>query len=131
MKRYTVSYERDETGWWAAEVKEVQGCRTQGRSIAQARRRIRDALSLFIDDAKKAALVDEVKLPAQARRSLTRLDAARQKADREQAKARATSADVVRVLTKKLRLSVRDVAEIVGLSHQRVQQLAHGATRHR
>lgn len=129
MKHYTVKYERDETGWWAAEVKEVPGCRTQGRSIAQARRRIREALSLFVDDSKRAKLVDEVRLPAQARRSLTRLDAARQKADREQAKARATSADVVRVLLRTLRLSVRDVAEIVGLSHQRVQQLAHQTAR--
>jgi predicted RNase H-like HicB family nuclease len=44
MSRYTVSYERDaSSGWWVAQVKEVPAAITQGRTIAAARRRIREA----------------------------------------------------------------------------------------
>jgi len=107
MRTYTVSYERDEGGWWVATVVEVRGCRTQGRTIAQARSRIREALGLFVDNSERAALVERVKLGA-----------------REQQHAQASTRDAVRVLTRKLRLSVRDAGELLGLSHQRVQQLA-------
>jgi predicted RNase H-like HicB family nuclease len=125
MKQYTVKYERDETGWWNGEVKEVQGCRTQGRTIAQVRRRIRDALALFVSDAKAASLADHVVLPSQARRTLATYRQARLKADREYARAQASTLQAVRVLTKRLGLSTRDASEILGLSHQRIQQLAH------
>lgn len=58
---YTMRCERDESGWWVVEVPEVQGCHTQARSLAEARRRIRDALSLFVDDAETAELVEDVR----------------------------------------------------------------------
>ena len=124
MRTYTVSYERDERGWWVASVLELRGCRTQGRTIAQARSRIREALGLFVDNSERAALVERVKLAADARRALARLEAARQRAAKEQQHAQASTRDAVRVLTGKLRLSVRDAGELLGLSHQRVQQLA-------
>lgn len=124
MKRYTVRYERDETGWWSGEIKEVQGCRTQGRTIAQVRRRIREALGLFVRGARTAPLVDDVVLPAPARRTLASYHQARVKADRETARAQASTLQAVRLLTKRLGLSTRDASEILGLSHQRIQQLA-------
>jgi predicted RNase H-like HicB family nuclease len=64
MKTYRVAYERDETGWWVASVRSVRGCHTQGRTVDEARRRIVEALELFVDNARKATLVDEVKLPS-------------------------------------------------------------------
>lgn len=124
MRTYTVSYERDEAGWWVASVGEVKGCRTQGRTIAQARSRIREALGLFVDDGPRVTFVERVKLAAEARRALARLEAARERAAREQENAQASTKDAVRILTRKLRLSVRDAGELLGLSHQRVQQLA-------
>ncbi len=54
MSTYTVRYERDERGWWVARVLGLPGCHTQGRSIAQARERIREALSLLVEDAEKS-----------------------------------------------------------------------------
>ena len=30
VKSYRVAYERDESGWWAASVRGVRGCHTQG-----------------------------------------------------------------------------------------------------
>jgi len=54
VKSYRVAYERDESGWWVATVRGVRGCHTQGRTVDEARRRIREALELFVDDARKA-----------------------------------------------------------------------------
>jgi predicted RNase H-like HicB family nuclease len=43
----------------------VPGCLIQGRSLAEGRRRIREALPLFIDEklAETVELVDDVRLP--------------------------------------------------------------------
>jgi predicted RNase H-like HicB family nuclease len=45
--------ERDETGWWIAQVKEAPAI-TRGRTIAEARRRIREALGLALGDGAAA-----------------------------------------------------------------------------
>jgi predicted RNase H-like HicB family nuclease len=42
----------------------------QGRTVDEARRQIREALELFVDDAAKASIVDEVKLPSAATRAI-------------------------------------------------------------
>ena len=129
MSRFTVNYERDaDSGWWVAQVKEVPAAITQGRTIAEARRRIREALGLALDDeraADKAELVDDVKLPAEARRALVRARAARRRLDVEAKKAQVTTALAVRRLVQREGLSVRDAGELLGISHQRVQQLVH------
>ena len=59
MNIYNVTYLRDESKWWVASVREVPGCHSQGRTVDQARRRVRQALELFVDDAKSATLVDQ------------------------------------------------------------------------
>ncbi|MBZ0253161.1 MAG: type II toxin-antitoxin system HicB family antitoxin [Candidatus Methylomirabilis sp.] len=123
MKSYTVIYRRDEDGWWAASVRGVRGCRTQGRTIEQARERVREALALFVEDADEAELVDDVKLPPEAKEAMRRYRDARKRADAEQAKARRSARAAVRALTKNARLSLRDAGSLLGLSHQRVQQI--------
>jgi predicted RNase H-like HicB family nuclease len=63
VNTYHVAYERDDSGWWVASIREVRGCHSQGRTIDEARRRVREALGLFIeDDAESAEFVDD--LPA-------------------------------------------------------------------
>lgn len=123
MKTYRVIYERDETGWWVASVRGVRGCHTQGRTIRQARERIREALGLFVGNAGKARLADEIRLPVEVRRKLAKHHALRRRIEKEQARAQASTAEAVRALTEKLGLSVRDAGELLDLSHQRVQQL--------
>lgn len=132
MSRYTVQYERDESGWWVAQVKEVPAALTQGRTIVEARRRIREALALALDDDRKAenaTLVDDVKLPADARRALESARAARQRLEVETENAQARTEIAVQKLIKKLGLSMRDAGELLGISHQRVQQLVHDVRR--
>jgi predicted RNase H-like HicB family nuclease len=126
VKTYRVTYERDESGWWAASVREVRGCYTEGRTVDAARRRIREALELFIDDASRAQLVDDVKLPANAKKAVDAYARLRRKADEEHRRAAAAARRAVRVLRGgRLRMSARDAARFLGLSHQRIHQLAH------
>src|SRR5690349_5909734 len=96
MKRYKVTYERDPEKWWVATVRGVAGVHTQGRTIDEARRRIREALALAIgDDAAEAAeLVDDVRLPADVRRMLSALAKARKREDQARSVARRAAATV-------------------------------------
>jgi predicted RNase H-like HicB family nuclease len=83
MNVYHVAYARDESGWWVASVREVRGCHTQGRTVDEARRRIREAMELFVNDARTAKLVDDVKLPATAAKAIRAYTTLRKRADLE------------------------------------------------
>jgi len=121
VKSYRVVYELDESGHWIVTVPRVKGCHTYGRSLSEARARVREALGLFVDDAARARLADEIRLPADMRRLVVSFRAARERAERERKQADAAA----RRLAK--RLSRRDAAELLDISHQRVQQLAEHA----
>jgi predicted RNase H-like HicB family nuclease len=118
MKSYRVVYELAEGGHWIARTPKVKGCHTYGRSLSEARARIREALGLFVDDVDRAELVDDVRLPADMRRLVDSYRVARDRAEREHKQADAAAR---RLAT---RLSRRDAAELLNISHQRVQQLA-------
>jgi predicted RNase H-like HicB family nuclease len=128
MARYTVSYERDEAGWWIARVHGVEGVHGNGRTIGEARRRAREALSLAIGDeaAEEAEFRDDVKLPAEINASVASYRKARAAEKKAQEQAVAEARDLSAKLVRKLGLSVRDVGDLLGLSHQRVHQLARG-----
>jgi hypothetical protein len=111
-------------------VRGVQGCHTQGRTVDEARRRIREALELFGDDARKASIVDDVKLRSTATRAIRAYATLRKKADQEDRRAALAARRAVRVLrTGKLKMSARDAARFLGLSHQRVHQLTQEGPR--
>ena len=132
MKRYRVAYERDESGWWVASVRGVRGCHTQGRTVDEARRRIREALELFVDDARKATIVDDIKLPTGAARAVRAYATMRKKAEEEDRRAALAARRAVRVLrTGRLKMSARDAARLLGLSHQRVHQLTQSEAEER
>ncbi len=115
--------ERDKAGFWVASVREVKGCHSQGRSIQQARERIREALGLFVENADRAELVDHVKLPREARALVGMTKAAREKASAAAETAQESTQKTVLFLARHQKMSVRDVGDLLGLSHQRVQQL--------
>jgi predicted RNase H-like HicB family nuclease len=120
---YRVIYRRDTKGWWFASVPAVRGCHIQGRTIRQARERVREALGLYVAGAAHARLVDDVRLPTDLRRLVAAQQAARERAAQQQQRAQAATRQTARRLTRGLHLSVRDAAELLELSHQRVQQL--------
>jgi predicted RNase H-like HicB family nuclease len=49
VQRFTVVLERDEDGVYVASVPALPGCHTQGRSLDQAMRRIREAAELWLE----------------------------------------------------------------------------------
>jgi predicted RNase H-like HicB family nuclease len=125
MKTYHIVYERDDAGWWVASVREVRGCHTQGRTVDEARRRIVDAMDLFIDNARSAKIVDDVKLPPVAAKAIRAYATLRKRAAQEDRRAAVAARRAVRVLRGgRLKMSARDAARLLGLSHQRVHQLA-------
>jgi predicted RNase H-like HicB family nuclease len=129
MSEYKVVYDRDESGAWTAKVPSVPGCHSYGRTIEQARERVREALDLWVRDASTAYLVDEVRLPARLRASVTRARVARKKAEQQNERAQRTAAQAATELTRDLRVSLRDAGEVLGLSRQRIQQLTAGKSR--
>lgn len=124
VKTYRVAYERDESGWWVASVRGVRGCHTQGRTVDEARRRIVEAMELFVDDARTARIIDDVKLPTRAARAVRAYATLRRKAEQEDRRAATAARRAVRMLRGgQLKMSARDAARLLGLSHQRVHQL--------
>ena len=118
VKTYRVVYEIDESGHWIATVPTVRGCHTYGRSLSEARSRIRDALSLFVPRAATAKLVDDVRLPPPMRRLVVQYRSARAHAEEDRKRAETAARQLA------TRLSRRDAADLLEISHQRVQQLA-------
>lgn len=128
MRTLTVTYDFDEDGAWNASIPEYPGCHTFGRSIAQARTRIREALWALTDDKKLAysvKLVDDVRLPAGLGDAVAEARAAREALQSAQEKAARTTTKALRALVKRMRLSNRDAGELLGMSYQRAQQLRH------
>ena len=126
MSTFHVIYERDESGWWVASVRELVGCHTQGRTVDEARRRVREAMALFVAHARSAELVDNVKLPATAAKAIRTYVTLRKRADQQDRRASLAARRAVRLLRGgKLKMSARDAARLLGVSHQRVHQLAH------
>ena len=115
VKTYRIVYELDESGHWIATVPAVRGCHTYGRSLSEARSRIREALSLFVARAGAAKLVDDIRLPAPTRRLVLQYRNARAHAEEDRRKAETAAR---RLAT---RLSRRDAADLLEISHQRVQ----------
>ena len=60
QKTYTSLWEHDGLMWFVR-IAEIEGCHSQGRTIPQARERIREALSLFDKQAQHAKIVEYVK----------------------------------------------------------------------
>jgi predicted RNase H-like HicB family nuclease len=121
VTKYTVDYVLGDDGWWTVSVREVRGVNTQGRSIAQARRRVREALGLFVEDAKGAELIDHIRIDADTRSVIRKAALARRVLERHQKNVSQLSRNAAKKLTA--RMSVRDASEVLGVSPQRVQQL--------
>jgi predicted RNase H-like HicB family nuclease/predicted HTH domain antitoxin len=121
-KRRRAIFERDAEGWWVASVPSVAGCHTQARTLAQARERLKEALAVSVE-GDLPELIEEVRLPKDALLVLGDFKLSREAADRALERAAALTQRAAVILTHDVRVSLRDAAELLGLSHQRVAQI--------
>ena len=120
---YRAVYEREPDGRWIVEIPKVKGCHTYGRTIDQARHRIREALGLFVNHAETAEIEDEVRMPAAVKGAVRNAQQMRRRLDVARTRVSAAEQRAVRYLRKTMKLGHRDAGSILGLSHQRVHQL--------
>ena len=123
-KNYTAAFERDEEGFWLVELIEEPRVHTYGRTLAKARDHIRDATALWFEVAPDAVvLIEDIRLAKPVKAIVDRARKERAKAQAVQEVAAGATRNAARALVEEGRLSVRDAADVLGLSHQRVQQL--------
>jgi predicted RNase H-like HicB family nuclease len=121
-KRYVAVYERDsDSDAWLVHIKGIAGCHTYGRTLRQAESRIHEALALWLD-RDPDGLVIEWELPAELETIASEVSQARHLASVSAEKAGAATGKAAKKLAR-MGLSRRDTADVLGISHQRVQQL--------
>ncbi len=108
--------------WWAVDVPEVDGLVTQVRRLGDVEAMVKDAAGLLTDrDESEFEVTVVVDSGRQSEVERARLLAAR--ADEARLEAAAAARSVVTGLRSD-GLSVREVASVMGISPQRVSQLA-------
>jgi vacuolar-type H+-ATPase subunit I/STV1 len=132
VKALRVLFDPDADGWWAVSIPAVKGVRSDGRTLEEARRKIREALASAEDlgwNERKAAaveLVEEIRLPADLLSLLDERVAALKALELAASEVERTTTDLVRRLTAAGR-SLRDVAGLLALSHGRIHQILEGS----
>ena len=121
---YTAIYKRDpDDDAWLVHIKDVQGCYSFGRTLPQARERIRDCLGLFDDNHETVEIIDEVVFDVPAKKAMQRATKAKAKAEAAQEEASAAMREAGAAM-REAGLKLRDVGHLLGVSHQRVSKLA-------
>jgi predicted RNase H-like HicB family nuclease len=114
--------------WWAVTVPELRGVFTQARRLDQVAEMAREAVALYLElDSRDVQIVVEPVLPDGAASSVANLQQARREAQRATDELAAAQTAAVRELVGVVRLSNRDAATVLGISHQRVSQLSRSA----
>jgi predicted RNase H-like HicB family nuclease len=127
VTRYHATFDLDESGVWIAELDEIPQVHTFGRTLGKAREYLVDALALWLDvpsaDVKNSIDFRRPNLPAAVQSLVDESIAARAMSEAATKTAAEIMAAAALALTGDARLSHRDAAELLGVSHQRVQQL--------
>ncbi|MEO7110773.1 MAG: type II toxin-antitoxin system HicB family antitoxin [Polyangiaceae bacterium] len=133
MKTFKAVFTPDEDGAWNVTIPAVDGCITWGRSLTEARRNIREALAVSLDDPKRAtiaakATITEVRnLPAGVGSWLKKARDLRHRAEQLQAKLHAAQVMAAAELTREGKLSLRDAGEFLNLSPEGVRKVLEDA----
>jgi predicted RNase H-like HicB family nuclease len=123
MKTYTAVCEPGER-WWAIRVPGVRGVYSQARRLDRVEYMARDAIALMLEVPEDSfRVVVKPDLGSELDAAVSRARKARERADRAQREA-AEAATVAVTSLLALGLSMREAGQILGLSHQRVAQIA-------
>jgi predicted RNase H-like HicB family nuclease len=124
QRNYRVEVER-EPGWWIIRVPDLDDLTTQARRLGAVEQNAREAIAVWLDVDLDAIEVSPVIHPpedvvADLRRSKVILDEAAAK----QKEGAALAGVAIHRLIDDLGLTLREAGSVIGLSHQRVAQLA-------
>ena len=123
VKTYTALCEPGER-WWAIAIPGVRFGYTQARRLGDVEHVARDLLSLMFDVPEDSfRVVVKPQLPPEFDAAVDRARKARVRAERAQHEAAEASTVAITKLLA-LGLSMREAGQILGLSHQRVAQIA-------
>ena len=125
---FRVRYQPSDDGTWLVDVVDEPRIHSHGRTLARAEANIREAIALWLSvedgvdvDERELSILPKFVLPEIA--EVSRANQKREEAQRLEAEAQDLTADVARSLVVGRKLSLRDAGYLLGLSHQRVQQL--------
>jgi predicted RNase H-like HicB family nuclease/DNA-binding CsgD family transcriptional regulator len=126
---FNVRYTPDDNGQWLVEVlsspeSEPIGVYTHGRTLAKAEANAREALAVWfdVDDQDSFLLLPTINIEPRLISKAVEAKNRREALRKQEAEAAKLTAEAVADLAAR-GLSTRDIAYIVGISHQRVQQL--------
>jgi predicted RNase H-like HicB family nuclease len=122
VAEHRVVYRRNAAGDWVASVPGRRRHRGQGRTLRQARQRLRAALARMVEDPFEIDFVEDVRLPPPARALLVAHWKARRRLEHETERADLASTKALSALLA-LRLNIKDVGDLLGLSPQRLVRL--------
>ncbi len=123
MKTYTARLERDVDNRWTVELEEEPRVHTWGKTVGQALARMREAAAMWFEvDEHDVELVPHPVLSTSAGRTVEQARHAREEARNADRLAVERTREAAAVLNGQ-GISLRDVASILGISHQRVHQL--------
>ena len=110
--------------WWSITVPELSGVFSQAKRLDQVERSAREAIAMMldIDEAKVGALEVDVTPPATVVELLKRLHDFMATANVATDAAAAARREVAQLLREE-GFPIRDVGELIGVSHQRVSQI--------
>ena len=69
VMKFKVLVEKDENGYYVADVPELQGCHTQAKNKKELMKRVREVIELCLEDNNpviRKVDIQEVKIPVQA-----------------------------------------------------------------
>lgn len=123
---YEAVFEMDDNGWWFVDAPGVNGAHSHGPTLVKARANIAEAIALMTDaETSRVQITPTFRLRAEVAPSVEQARARRAEAEAAQAKAMDSTRSAIADLRANYGslLSNRDIAELVGISHQRVAQI--------
>ena len=129
--KYRVTFELENDSW-LAQVDEFPQVHTFGKTLGKAREYVVDALALWlnvpVDSLKGQVEFAPVDLPTATRNLIDNAIAVRELAESAAHTAPQIMSEAAFALVRETHLSMRDAGEILGVSHQRIQQLLSGTS---
>jgi predicted RNase H-like HicB family nuclease len=123
MKTYRVECEWDDTGWWVVTVPEVSGAVTQSKRLDKVPDDVGEVLELLTGRKPDSYELDiHTVVPGKAGELAARAFELRTEVEKLSSSVATTTSTAVVTLSQS-GFSMRDIGQLVGVSHQRVDQI--------